>query len=234
MTINYQDKNLIVMYLQIFLKEYFGTTVRKVIPASRLKSDYYEITSSDPIKVTGYWNLQSYSALALYIAQNFPNEGFPYTWTPEEVGTRVVWNKSDSFNENDQNDIVFHTPLSEDKLLKIISNNMEYSISNKQTVEVPERILSYVFNEVVTPSSTPEEILRIKRMIYTEVRDHPGVLKYSDQLGLKVKSIQQKYIDDHTISGVIRLPDQYKDFKVTGYVDPWTEVLIKGDIDYEY
>lgn len=81
MVINLQDRNLIVNYLQIFLRDVFGITLRKVSDLNDIAlTNVYEITVNDPIKVTGSYNTQTYLSLALYMAFNYPNEGYPYKW----------------------------------------------------------------------------------------------------------------------------------------------------------
>lgn len=228
MVIKYQDNNLIVSYLQIFLREYFSYTVRKVIPRKKSEPFYYEIVNTEPLKITGYYNAQTYSSLALYMAYNYPKEGYPVKWTSVD---NISW-KSEDF---------FYDGSNDEELLKVISDNMENLTINRSVIEVPERVLSYVFGEVVSPSSTPEEILRVKTMIYPTPLGVKSSLDYDSQLTTKVEEIQKnwklKYQDKN---GNIVVPqgvsgEAYKDtiskFKVTGYVDPWTEVAIKGGVE---
>lgn len=187
MDINYQDKNLIVMYLQIFLRESVGMTVRKVIPRDKLKSTFYEITTNESIKVTGYYNEQTYTAIALYMAYNYPNEGYPLKWTLKPSTNK--WYSEDYVYTGDQ-----------EELLKVIANNLSNYSQDRRLIYIPERVLSYVFNEVVTQDSTPEEILRVKQKIYYNIyadEDHREPLQYHkrmfDEIVKRQLEILQKY-----------------------------------------
>lgn len=306
MVINYQDKNIIIMYIQIFLKEHFNYTVHKVTPRRKSLASYYEITNNDPLKVTGYHNLQTYSALALYMAYTYPNEGYPVLWkrVTDNSNNTNLW-VSEDFYYNGSND---------DELLNVIISNLENSLNYKGTVQIPERVLSYIFNEVVTENSTDDEILRIKKLIGDNL-NYKEALKYTEEFSDQVKQIQQSLIDQYSVyaessvqkevlfsnniyyfqldkhlrnayikktdeelnyenktgltlyksiynpdTGVLsfdnkngaynlkvgetrdvvlktlvqtELPQQFENFKVTGYVDPWTEVVIKGGVDLD-
>ncbi len=218
--ITYQSTGILVTYLQIFLREYFGLSIKKIVPKERSKSAYYEITNSDPIKVTGYWNQQSYSALALYMATNYPHEKYPCLWKRVyDEDQNLTWEKDESFEYS-----VGNPDMTE--LISIISSNMENSLFYKDAISVPERVLSYILGEVVTPNSTPEEILRIKKLIYTTPIPQRGALSYDKSMIEYVKTIQQELINRYVNSSG-ELPSPYQDFKVTGYVDPWTERFIR-------
>ncbi len=196
MDIHYQDNNLIVTYLQVFLNEYFNITVIKNIPKRKSEQITYEIVSSEPIVVTGYHNPQTYSAIALYMAYNYPNEGFPLKWslkypTAEEIssGNNVSWICEPFIYDG--------TSDSDKELLNIISYNMEHMPHNRDLIMIPERVLSYFYDEVVTPNSSPEEILRIKKLLYETIyadRLHLGVLSYTDELYQTIVAIQQNFI----------------------------------------
>lgn len=201
MDIYYQDRNLIVTYLQIFLKDNVGAVVRKVTPRSKSIKPYYEISSNEEIKVTGYWTPQSYSALALYMAYNYPNEGYPLKWTKTELDGSVVWKSEDYVYDDNQ-----------DELVSIIGSNLEdYSYAKASSsrsertdlLYVPGRVLSYIFNEVVSSLSSPSEILRIKKMLYPSIYAdslHKNPLSYGEDLFNDVIKIQQSWVDRYTLS----------------------------------
>lgn len=215
--IKYQDKSIQVSYIQIFLKEYFGLSLNKIISKNEVS---WEISSNNPIKVTGYWNTQSYSSLALYMAYHYPKERYPVRWYPVETDPSV-WKEDDSFEYDPDNP-------DEESLINIISNNIINSSVNPITISVPSRVLSYILDEVVTPLSSDEEILRIKTLIYDSRVPRKNALVYDQELINKVSGYQQQLINKYTLgTGVVELPEQYTGFKVTGYVDPWTERYIK-------
>ena len=273
MDINYQDNNLIVMYLQIFLKDYFNTFLQKKKPYVKedpeesgnyaVVVDEYEIINNQEIEVTGYWNVQSYTSLALYMAYNYPNEGYPMKWIET------------SDNEHIAKDYIYTG--NQEELIEVIVNNIESLIRFRGSLMVPERVLSYIFDEVVNPQSADTEILRVRKLLGEDF-DYTNALIYDDGLLGTVKDLQCKFIsrfvvDIHSIeevvelngylkhpvaeilsvvrggitlspvpslsqlrvgdvvqynTGNLNLPDPFKAFKVTGYVDPWTEWIIKG------
>ena len=220
MDLNYQDKNLLVFYLQIFLNEYFGLSVREVTDKSVIEEtgSLYEITDQDKIEVTGYLNIQTYTSIALWMAYNNPNEGYPYKWSSEvdaETG-ELKW----KYDVQDYSDT--------SKVLNVIVNNINAFYSNRECIVVPDRILSYVFNEVVTPQSSPEEVLRAKYLILGDPVVTRYTYTYDDSFMNKVKEIQENFIKRHTINDEYQAPPGFERFHTTGYVDPWTEVIVKG------
>lgn len=187
MVINYQDKNLIVAYLQIYLAEYGDLTVHKVVPRKKSEPAYYEITNSEPLIVTGYYDIPTYTALALYMAYNYPNEGFPMKWN--KLGTDE-WVSEDYIYDGNQQE-----------LIDIIATNMEMTSWNRKVIQVPERVLSYIFNEVVTPNSSPEEILRIKQMLYEFIHvdsENKQLLTYTEDVFNEIVEIQKGVVDKYT------------------------------------
>lgn len=227
MIINYNDNNLIVMYLQIFLKEVFGTTIEKITPRRKSIAAYYQITTSTPIKVTGIYNVQTYSALALYMAYNYPNEGYPQKWTKDSKGK---WSATDYIYTNNL-----------DELVDIIAVNIENLYNNTDVIQIPERVLSYIFNEVVTPISTPEEILRIKEIIYNKDIPREHYLDYTEELTEYVKKIQKEFIKRYSteklIDGILdqsntnvryTIPTQIDNFELTNYEYVVTPVPTEG------
>lgn len=298
MVINFQDRNLIVSYLQLILKETFGVTLTTSDSSLNYSLDKsYEITMNQPVKVTGTYDLSTYFSLALYMAFNFPNEQYPYRldlfdhgWTrfpykPEELKNSInftlkkIPNSQDSRwgtidtvyqelyhdlsaedklkyldwdslvrNFNSQDDLVdvckgclfekrdFDDSDVRNCLVKILVANMKTSVTNHDALQVPERVLSYIFDEVVTPVSSNDEVFRAQKILYGERIPVERVGVYDDQMVEDVKEIQTKFISRNTFmidgSTKIQLPGGFEDFKVTGYVDPWTETIIKGGAQY--
>ena len=223
MVINYQDRCLQVSYIQIFLKDYFGLTIEKQKSARATQDNEYQLTSNSPIKVTGYYNLQTYSSLALWMAYNYPKEGFPQVWYLSESNQWEYKDFTEDYPSDDYTTEEFRTYISQ-----VISTNMDNFIVNHDIIRIPERVLSYVFNEVVTSHSTPEEVVRVKQLVLGTPIGRKLALEYHDDFEKIISRIQSDFIALYTINGEVSLPEQYKEFKVTGYVDPWTELIIKG------
>lgn len=297
MVINFQDRNLIVSYLQLILKETFGVTLTTSDSSLNYSLDKsYEITMNQPVKVTGTYDLPTYFSLALYMAFNFPNEQYPYRldffnhewvrfpykpeelknsinliienylkglWTWETVSTdyqewyynlpaekKLKYLDWESLvrNFNSQDDLIdvckgclfekrdFDNSDVRSCLVKILVANMKTSVTNYDALQVPERVLSYIFDEVVTPVSSNDEVFRAQKILYGERIPVGRVGIYDDQMIEDVKEIQTKFISRNTFtidgSTKIQLPGGFEDFKVTGYVDPWTETIIKGGAQY--
>lgn len=60
--------------------------------------------------------------------------------------------------------------------------------------------------------------------------------RYDQEMTEDIKKVQQDFINLNTVitsSGNLNtvLPEGYDGFKVTGYVDPWTELILKGGLD---
>lgn len=326
MVINFQDKNLIVSYIQVVLKETFGVTLRTSDTSIRnvSASDSYEITMGQSIKVTGVYDLTTYLSLALYMALNFPNEQFPSKWVrdgdwikypyepvklkdsanliieaflkadPSDKGqfwnsleekynellkkiydglekflkdtvdplkdwSEFCWNYIYKFyltwkalvnnfnNEEDLVDVLSSCAFRENKvftdeevrscLVKILSANIKISSEDTDVLQVPERVLSYIFDEVVTPLSSDDEVYRAQNLIYlnpqVSSRTNPPIGVYNDEMTRRVKEIQELFVKDNTLSTgdttKVVMPGGFEDFKVTGYVDPWTELIVKRD-----
>ncbi len=237
MTLVSQDKNLIVTYIQIYLSENFGLSVRKVdsnfnqvlnanIEQTLLPK--YEITADDPIEVTGYLTPQTYSSMALYMMQNYPNERFPVAWILTEDGWESTDKFYDSYMDNWRN-VLLTPPDWDDIANQIIGTNMDNYDINSHSIEIPERVISYIMGEVVSNSSTYEEVLRIKKLLLDSDYD-PEVfgfmdnssLDYNETLQHIICRIQSRFLEKYPSP-----PIQFKDFKITGYVDPWTELIIE-------
>ena len=296
MSVKLQDRSLIVTYIQVFLNEYFGLSLKKISNAQSLKyglSDNYEISRSDSIKITGVYNLQTYLSVSLWMHYNYPNELFPvrydpagegslaweqtpfdtdklvltmnkiiprrldisYSVIPEQTYLEIIDNDTKTYfdwntllkyfyTEEHLKDVLF-TKENTDKfeeedinqsMIVFLSNNMYRVLENRDVVTLSNRIISYFLNEVVSPQSEDDEVLRTQKLIYPEGVDYLIAGRYTDELMNKVKEYQQKFIDEYTSNKgedneVISLPKEYEGFKVTGYVDPWTELVIKGGID---
>lgn len=219
MVIKYQDSSLQVSYIQIFLREYFGLSVESAYNRETDSYDYF-VTGSTPIRVTGHHEIQTYTSIALWMAYNYPNEKFPQ-----------VWSKSNGEWICEDNSLVPESPDYREQVKNIIVNNLNYFTDNHDVIQIPERVLSYIFNEVVTPISAPEEILRVKKLVYfNEKFPDTTALKYTDVFMDKVKEIQETYLSSYE-NTPSQIPRQFKDFKVTGYVDPWTEIIIKKGLE---
>lgn len=314
MTIQFQDKNLIVSYLQLFLREVSGLTL-KITDSS--VTDYsanttYEITMSTPIAVDGTFTLQTYFSTALYMAYNYPKEGYPELWyqdkgqwvsedyapdklkssvnlmidgadedsltDPEEFYNALLkatydqtyeealssglseseaqkvadqymsdnylsWSQLLRYFENEEELIAlirektytsgeFSIDNLNKCLINILVSNMKLATVNPQSLRVTERVLSYIFDEVVSESSEPDEVLRVQKLMYPP--NFPGKRAgvYDDIMRTDVETYQRNFIKGYTSKeGVIELPQGFTGFKVTGYVDPWTEWVIKGGVD---
>lgn len=221
MDLIYQDRNLIVTYIQIYLRENFGLTVRKVKSVGNVP-EHYEVTGSDEIVVTGYLTPQTYSSIALYMAQYYPNEMYPCRW-------------KDDYKDytEDTVDADGNVLLLQSTILDIISYNLSEFNDHGYTdaITVPERVVTYLMGEVVSQLSSQDEIMRVKRTVadssyvVSEI-NNDDYLSYSQSFMNVIKRIQQSYLDSHKNN----LPPQFKGFRVTGYVDPWTEVILqRGD-----
>lgn len=281
MILSLNDRSLITSFVQIVLRDISGLSVK--VPHSTSEStidDWYEVTSSSPLRVTGTYDLDTYGAAALFMAVNFPNEQFPYRY--DEVEGNIIetpfdrnklkltldWIKSwDDFSGRLNEEIfVSHNPPEDvfdwttlfkyfddvdrleksveslsfasvvrDCILVFIVHNYEISVEYRNAVNLPERVLSYFFNEVVAPTSPMDEIYRVQKKIYDKVpKGLYGI--FTDEMTDKVCQIQRDFIDLHSIKDgdgrvtEVVLPEGFEGFKVTGYVDPWTEMIINGGV----
>lgn len=231
-----QDKNLIVTYIQIYLRENFGRSVRKVNAdfTQTLRANIeqetlsqYEITSDDPIEVTGYLTPQTYSAVALYMLQYYPNERYPVKWELTDDGWTSDDSYYDDYTDNWRN--VLLTPSNWDEIAnQIIGPNMQSYDVNGSSIEIPERVISYILGEVVSELSSQDEVMRIKRLLVDYNYDSKTLgdigesLDYDENLQHVICRIQQRFINKYPSP-----PVQFSGFKVTGYVDPWTELIIE-------
>lgn len=277
MKIELNDRSLITSYVQIILRDFSGLSVKAPNDSGlKFTDEWYEITPSSPIRVTGTYDLDTYAAAAMYMLLNFPREQFPVRYDIEEsklvktpfnkikLQKTVSWIRSwykgdfseDVYLENNPGDDVFSWETlcryfsSLDRLVALLDeststfgqffresalcfvvNNMEVSLVDRESVHLPDRVLSYFFDEVVTPSSTRDEIYRIQKKIYDKLdKSEYGI--FTDSMTKKIEKIQQDFIDLHTVDDGIKkdtsLPEGFEGFKVTGYVDPWTEMIIDG------
>lgn len=277
MRVELNDRSLITSFVQIILRDFSGLSVKSPDDnRSQFTDEWYEITSSSPVKVTGTYDLDTYAAASVFMITNFPREQFPVRYdiegghlikTPfdkKKLMSTISWIKSWYSGVLNENIYIANNPdstvfdwetlqkyfsslerllslLEDDKTtfskflkesaLSFIVNNMEVSLENREAVHLPERVLSYFFNEVVTPSSSRDEIYRIQRKLYSKLnKSEYGI--FTEEMTLLVEKIQQSFIDLHTVddgaSKEISLPEGFEGFKVTGYVDPWTEMIIDG------
>lgn len=302
MVINLQDRNIIVSYIQIILKEQFGVTLKKITSDnyfSEAKEDAYEITMNDRIKVTGTYNLQTYMSTALYMAFNYPREQFPYIWYVDDLSvwhklpydpdkltvsmnkvlewasdwrknnaykyitddlldaeqydkvvesdyeTNLTWNDLTKYyspevgntvnlmnfinskTTRDSKSLVVEVSDIQTVLVNVIVSNSMLSTANRSSVEIPERVLSYLLGEVVSPLSEQDEVLRIQKLIYyPNISPHRAGV-YDDIMTRDIENYQKDFLSKYkTPDGTYELPESFSGFKVTGYVDPWTERII--------
>lgn len=122
-------------------------------------------------------------------------------------------------------------------LIVFLSNNANQVEIDPEVVTLDSRIAAYFFEEVVTPSSDRDEIFRAQKLLYPTGLESARLAGYYDKKMIEdVKQVQQSFIDLYTVLNnkgeeVLQLPEGYDGFKVTGYIDPWTEVIIKEGVD---
>ena len=126
-----RDKSLQVAYIQIFLKEYF--------PDAKVYNDDNTVTTlnTKELKVTGIYDYITYQVLACYMYSTFPNEKYPNELVIEEGVVTGVQEFSGTKS-----------------LTQVITENLQYAKLYPQVFDVPDRVLSYILNEVVTPLSS--------------------------------------------------------------------------------
>lgn len=279
MIINLNDRSLITSYVQIILRDFSGLSVKSPDDSrTRFTDDWYEVTSTKPIRVTGTYDLDTYAAASIYMIINYPNERFPFrydmidgklvkaeffkskledtinwikTWYAGTVDEIVyeyndpdfsqvfTWSEFSKYfidmkrveslldNEAEFNDYVIESALT------FIVHNMDLSLEVREVVSLPERVLSYFFDEVVTPTSEKDEVYRIQKKMYPNLsKKYFGM--FTPQMTKDIENVQKSFIDVHTteVGGIktTTLPDGFDGFKVTGYVDPWTEMIIDGGV----
>lgn len=303
MIIQLQDRNLMVTYLQSFLHDYFGINlVKSVQKYTRATRDKYEIRQNSVLRISGTYNQETYTAAAIYMAYNYPNEQFPDRWDLRSVSS-TEWIRTpfdqvklvDTMNYLISNNIIdkigdeltpelymqyvtdYDKYLTYDEIVRYfdsalnvydtlydkkysdipeyteddVKNNLIYFLSHNLSIlpyqpraaELGERVLSYFLDEVVSASSEPDEIMRVQEIMYPLGLSYNKVGRFFDQeIGANgeiirnsmeddIKEYQQAFIDRYTTSGTFTPPDGFTGFKVTGYVDPWTEWVIKVGVN---
>ena len=117
-----------------------------------------------------------------------------------------------------------------ESLVVFLSHNLSMVTFYNEVADINERIISYMLNEVVTPISEPDEVTRAQKLIYPEGIGYDRAGKYDGQMIDDVSKVQSDFISSHTNKdGVVSLPEGFSGFKVTGYVDPWTELIINSN-----
>lgn len=121
-------------------------------------------------------------------------------------------------------------------VIVFLTNNLVQVNSNPDVVSLNDRIVSYILEEVVTSISSPDEILRVQKLLYPQGVEYVRSGRYDQEMTEDIKKVQQDFINLNTVitsSGNLNtvLPEGYDGFKVTGYVDPWTELILKGGLD---
>lgn len=292
--INLGDRNLIVSYLQSYLIEYYPKSLVSAseYPYSSAVSNEYSVANS-PIRMTGVYDIPTYSSLSLMMASFYPNEGYPQRWDlsdgqwtitdfdcnrfvnsvskliteangraysddiDESTYTKILSGDdltldtteyltydeiqlyttaqlplTELVNSYINNNLAFTTQSAQSGVVAFLTNNLSYISQNNQIAEVPDRVISYILGEVVTPNSLSDEIMRVQQLLYPGGLSPMYVGRYfeyttssGDTISMMndIKEIQSNYIDSYKNG----LPTSYQGFKVTGYVDPWTEVIIK-------
>lgn len=292
--INLGDRNLIVSYLQSYLIEYYPKSLVSAseYPYSSAVSNEYSVANS-PIRMTGVYDIPTYSSLSLMMASFYPNEGYPQRWDlsdgqwtvtdfdcnrfvnsvskliteangraysddiDESTYTKILSGDdltldtteyltydeiqlyttaqlplTELVNSYINNNLAFTTQSAQSGVVAFLTSNLSYISQNNQIAEVPDRVISYILGEVVTPNSLSDEIMRVQQLLYPGGLSPMYVGRYfeyttssGDTISMMndIKEIQSNYIDSYKNG----LPTSYQGFKVTGYVDPWTEVIIK-------
>lgn len=221
MSINIRDRNIIVMYIQIFLKERYPEAIVKTIIKDRYGREQETKVNllKKPFKVTGTYDLPTYLLLSCYMNLYYPNEKYPY----EAIIEDGVYKGYQDFS-------------GDKSLYDVLTENLRLYQKDRNLIKIPDRVLSYILREVVTDQSSDDEIFRIQKLIYNPAKiPNEEIGKFSDSLRKSVIDIQEEFIKSHTYKIVenheltdkteVRFPDNYEGFKVTGYIDPWTEVL---------
>lgn len=290
LAIRLQDRNLLVSYIQTYLRDYFNMTLVR----SKSKNSY-EISQSYPIRVTGQYTRQTYLSISLFMLYNYPNEKFPERWdlrnptdpnswiiTPfdssklvltmdmliqHSVGEMSEFSKEDYeqilkslddpqqyfswdtlikyfYNEDDMLEVLSDKTVSDEfsqsdvnhSLIVFLVNNLDQLDDNPEIADLNDRIPSYFLEEVVTSESPPDEILRVQKIIYPEGVEYNRAGIFDDQMLQDVTTAQENFLRTYTTTSKdgtqqVVLPEGYDGFKVTGYVDPWTEFILKGGID---
>lgn len=150
-------------------------------------------------------------------------------------------NVYDTLYSKKYSDVKKYTPEDvRNNLIYFLANNLDVFPYQNRSIEIGDRVISYFLDEVVTSASNPDEIMRVQELMYPDKLSYSKVGKFfSADIGANgevirpsmeddIKKIQQDFINKHTSSkGVFVPPEGFSNFKVTGYVDPWTEWVIK-------
>jgi len=204
--IKLRDRNSIVSYLQIYLKTVYPTPY---LVNENSISPY----NNKELKVTGSYDIQTYLCLSCYMANYYPNEGFPYYYVKDGDDNiiKVEYGQKDPITEEVKS------------LKEVLDYNIDNLLKINSTYNIDERVMSYVFEEVVTDLSEEDEVFRIQKLIYGDKFVPKEYIGNYDSIRDYIKSVQSKRIEQGGLVG------SYKDFKVTSYCDPWTErLLVEG------
>lgn len=225
MSIKLKSRNLLVSYIQIFLQERFGLTFdfERVDYVDDQYKPVYTINNDKKFLVTGTYDEKTYASLSLYMAYYYPEEGYPLYWEYNE-SSKPQW-KSVTLTDYAES----KGKTSREILEEVLASNLQNLQNHIEIADIPDRIVSYFLGEVVTPRSHEDEITRIQKMLYTPKISPKRAGKYDDQMLEDIGKIQEKYLEENSD----HLPAGYEGFKVTRFVDPWTERILKEVVGYE-
>lgn len=110
--------------------------------------------------------------------------------------------------------------LKEDQLAQVIYDNSliikSLSDDSRQVSKLDDRIISLLVGSTITEDSLPKEITDVCKLLNLSTFEYPRK---------EIEEIQSQFIKSHEI-----LPSGYEGFKVTGYFDPWTRLIVKGGV----
>lgn len=212
----FRDQSIMVFYIQVYLKEKYPNAVV-------FDEDTQEtvILNNKKLRVTGTYDYTTYQVLSCYMRSYFPNEGFP---------KEIVWDKTDpeQWEYVGMQDFTVPDGTSPmEHLVDVITENIDYGkAGHPEVLQIPERVQSYLLNEVVTQYSPEDEVFRVQKMMrgFSKIPDAVAG-EYYGTFEESIRLIQQNFLDKETFPVY---PERFNDFKVTGYCDPWTEVLIEN------
>lgn len=201
------DTSLIVSYIQIKLKESLCSTAQILVKHLNQEEAENVVLVPNGTVVSGVYNKDTYKALAVYVYSLYPNEGFPYYYEEHEEGLEVA----------EDIKIVDEESLnpSEKTLEEIIKHNIELSDKYPEVLNIPDRVIMYFLNSVISNSSSDDDILEIESFIYGSISNIPRDVLFGDYSKIEpIVKEKQKKINERFGTGTV---------KETGYFDVITE-----------